>query len=138
MVIGRCHVVRRNRHGMTSEHAEQVRLFNIAAIWASQGIYPELELLHAVPMGGLRHKGVARKLKAEGAKAGVPDICLPVARDMFHGLYIEMKVGRNKPTEHQQWWINKLREQGYRVEVAYGCQAALDVLVDYLTGGEDE
>ena len=126
-----------------TEHMEQVRLFRIAQIWAQQGTHPELELLHAIPMGGLRHKAVAGKLKAEGVKAGIPDICLPVPRtgtrkrQGYHGLYIEMKDGRNKPTERQAWWIEKLREQGYRVEVCYGCQAALDVLVDYLGGGED-
>lgn len=123
-----------------TEHAEQVRLFRIAGIWASQGIHPELELLHAIPMGGKRHIAVAKKLKAEGAKAGVPDVCLPVPRQGYHGLYIENKWGRNTPTESQQWWIDQLREQGFRVEVCYSCQAALDVLVDYLTlpGGDDD
>ncbi len=125
-----------------SEHDEQVRLFLIAQIWAEQGTYPELELLHAIPMGGLRHKAVAGKLKAEGAKSGVPDVCLPIPRkgdrgQSYHGLYIEMKYGRNTTTDNQEWWIEQLRRQGYRVEVCYSCQAALDVLEDYLGGGDD-
>ncbi len=122
---------------MSSEHAEQVRLFNIAIIWAREGIHPELELLHAVPMGGKRPISVAKRLKAEGARAGVPDVCLPVARGGQHGMYIEMKYGRNRPTEYQRWWIDRLREQGYRVEICYSCQEALDALEDYLEGGDE-
>ena len=120
---------------MSNEHMEQVRLFRIAELWANNG-YPELALLHAIPMGGQRHKAVAAKLKSEGARAGVPDVALPVSRQGKHGCYIEMKWGRNKPTPSQAWWIDRLRNEGYRVEVCYSCQDALDVLVDYLGGKE--
>jgi hypothetical protein len=81
---------------ISSEHDEQVNLFHWADIMSPQ--YPELALLHAIPNGGKRNINVARKLKEEGQKAGVPDICLPVPRGEYHGLYIEMKYGRNKPT----------------------------------------
>jgi len=124
------------RRCIISEHTEQVRLFRIAGIWASQGIHPELELLFAIPNGGWRHKRTAGRLKAEGLKAGVPDTFLAVPRGAFAGLWIEMKYGRNTVTDNQQWWIEKLREQGYRVEICYSCQAALDVILEYL-GGDD-
>ncbi len=122
---------------MSSEHMEQVRLFRIAQIWAQQGTYPELELLHAIPMGGKRPISVAKRMKAAGAKKGLLDMCLPVARGGYHGLYIELKVTGGRVTKEQRWWIEKLGEQGYRVEVCYDCQTALDVLVDYLGGGDD-
>jgi len=60
-----------------------------------------------------------------------------VARGGFHGLYIELKVKGGRVSKEQRWWIEKLREQGYRVEVPVGCQAALDVLMDYLEGDDD-
>ena len=41
-------------------------------------------------------------LKKEGVKAGVPDIVLPVLRCTYHGLYIELKVGRNKTSLKQK------------------------------------
>ena len=119
-----------------SEHTEQVRLFRIAGIWASQGIHPELELLHAIPMGGKRPISVAKRMKASGAKKGLLDMCLPVPRGGYHGLYLELKVKGGRLTKEQKWWIEKLREQGFRVEVCYGCQAALDVLMEYLGGDE--
>lgn len=61
-----------------TESVEQISLFR----WAnySRGRYPELALLHHIPNGGTRSKSEAGRFRAEGVKAGVPDICLPVAR----------------------------------------------------------
>ncbi|MCK5236436.1 MAG: VRR-NUC domain-containing protein [Deltaproteobacteria bacterium] len=94
--------------------------------------YPELALLYAIPNGGQRNRIVAAKLKAEGVKAGVPDLNLAVARGGYHGLYIEMKVKPNKPTKKQLEWHEMLREQGYRVEVCYGWEEGVAVLKGYL------
>ena len=33
-----------------------------------------------IPGGGSRHPAEAARLKAQGVKAGVPDLCIPVAR----------------------------------------------------------
>ena len=107
---------------MSGEHDEQVLLFSKARLY--EGQYPELVLLFAIPNGGLRNKVVAKKLKAEGVKAGVLDVCLPVPRGRYHGLYIEMKHGRNKPTKAQRFWIDALRLAGHRVEVCYSGDAA--------------
>ena len=115
-----------------SEHDEQVKIFQWARL--SEGRWPELALLFAIPNGGKRHIAVARKLKAEGVKAGVPDICLPVARGRFHGLYIELKHGRNKETERQAWWLTRLCDHGYRVATAYEFEGAKAVLEEYLGG----
>lgn len=112
------------------EHLEQVYLFNWVAIMERR--YPELSLLFAIPNGGQRHVLVAMKLKAEGVKSGVPDLFLPVARGNYHGLFIEMKAGKNKTSENQNIWIKKLSEQGYMVEVCYGAEQAQDLLVSYL------
>ena len=91
-----------------SEHAEQTALFCWAALPEVRAEYPVLELMFAIPNGGERNKIVAGNLKAEGVKAGVLDIFLPVPSKGWHGLFIEMKVagikledaGRkpNKPT----------------------------------------
>lgn len=117
-----------------SEHDEQVALFAWAT-WQG-GQWPELDMMYAIPNGGHRFKAVAAKMKDEGLKPGVPDICLPVARGGFHGLYIEMKFGKNKTTKSQEGWHFKLTEQGYLVMVCYGMQNAKQVVTDYL-GYED-
>jgi len=112
------------------EHQDQKALIQ----WVAYNLnkYPELSLLFAIPNGGQRHRAVAAKLKAEGVRAGVPDLCLPVARMGYNSLYIEMKVKPNKPTKKQLEWHTALREQGHKVEVCYGWQEAQGVLEDYL------
>lgn len=117
------------------EHHDQVALFRWAGYQAKAR--PELALMFAIPNGGLRSKATAGKLKAEGVKAGVPDICLPVARGEYHALWIEMKAGRNKPTPPQVQWHMRLSQQGYRVAVCYSWEAARDVIEEYLTGSSD-
>lgn len=113
----------------TRESDEQTQLM----VWAEymSGRYPELKLLYHIPNGGSRNSIEAYHLKQQGVKAGVPDLCLPVPRGTYHGLYIEMKVKGNKPTANQKEWIEKLREQGYKAEVCYGWEEASGVILDY-------
>ena len=119
------------RSFQATEHQEQVSLFQWAAHMS--GKYPELRLMYAIPNGGLRNPVVASKLKAEGVKAGVPDIFLPAARCGYHGLYIEMKriKGGRLSTEQAQW-IADLLNQGYAVYKAEGWVKAKECIEQYL------
>ena len=117
-----------------SEHKEQVALFRWAEFAAARR--PELRLLHAIPNGGHRHKAVAARMKAEGVRRGVPDICLPVARGPYHGLYIEMKTRRGRTSADQERWIAALRAQGYRAEVCRDWSEAREAIEQHLNGGE--
>ena len=85
-----------------------------------------------VPNGGSRNQLEAANLKRQGVKAGVPDLNLPVALNGFHGLYIEMKFGKNKTTEKQKWWLEQLQKQGYKTAVCYGADEAIDTIKEYL------
>jgi hypothetical protein len=114
-----------------SEHSEQCALFDWAAWQANLGHEP-LRWIFAIPNGGHRHKGVAAKLKAEGVKAGVPDICLPYPANGYHGLYIEMKYGRNKTTPEQDGYQKWLAGCGYVAEIANGFDEAKNILCWYL------
>lgn len=113
-----------------SEHHEQAALFRWAEYAA--GRWPELGLLHAIPNGGHRSKITAAMLKAEGVRPGVPDICLPVPRHDWHGLYIELKTPRGRPSKEQQRWIAALNRQGYRADVCHGWEQARAVIELYL------
>lgn len=112
------------------EHREQVFLFAWAA-WAVME-RPELALLFAVPNGGLRDAVTGKRLKDEGVKAGVPDIILPVPRGAYHGLFIELKAGKNRPTAEQRGWLEALEGQGYRAAVCYGAAEARALIEEYL------
>lgn len=121
------------RNATPTEHWEQVQLFK----WASAR--PELSLMYAVPNGGHRDIRVAAKLKAEGVKPGVPDICLPVARGGFHGLYIELKRrkgGRVSP--EQMLWIEALMREGYACAVCLGWQEARRTIEEYMEDASND
>ena len=118
-----------------SETTEQERVINWTRAYVNK--YPELNLLYHIPNGGSRNKLEAQNLKAQGVKAGVPDLCLPVARGNFHGLYIEMKYGKNKTTDKQRYWLAELKEQGYETAVCYGAEEAMDKIADYLGIAEE-
>lgn len=123
----------KNNYPTPSESEEQINLFT----WAQYriGAHPELDLMYHIPNGGKRDQSTAKRLKAEGVKAGVPDVCLPIARGGFHSLYIEMKAGRNKATESQSKWIKELNANGNLAVVCYGWVDASNVITKYLNGG---
>lgn len=114
-----------------TEAEEQIALFEWATL--QSGRFPELALLYHVPNGGSRNKIEAARLRAQGVKSGVPDLCLPVARGANHGLYIELKRQRGgRISEEQVRWINGLLEQGYAAAVCKGWQEAASVIIGYL------
>ena len=91
------------------------------------------QLLYHVPNGGSRNKIEAARLRAQGVKSGVPDLCLPVARGGNHGLYIALKRQRGgRISEEQVRWIDGLLEQGYAAAICKGGQEAASVIIDYL------
>lgn len=113
-----------------TEHLEQAAIFHWARL--NEERYPELALLFAVPNAGKRSIGAARYYLEEGLKAGIPDILLPIPEKPYIGLAIEMKVGRNKPTENQIWWLEHLQDYRWRTEVCYSADEAIAVIKDYL------
>ena len=118
-----------------TEEAEQIAVFRWAELQKQR--YPFLRYLYHTPNGGKRDRVTAARLKAAGVKKGVPDICLPVPLGGYHGLYIEMKVGYNKPTNDQEDWLDALAGFGYRTAVCYGFNEAVEELKKYidLAGG---
>lgn len=113
------------------EHNEQAALIK----WADLQSDKRYGLLYAIPNGGHRVVAVAARLKSEGVRAGVPDLFWPVASSGFHGLYIEMKYGKNKLTTSQRSWRDALIEQGYAHVVCYDWTAASEEMKKYLNEG---
>ena len=85
-----------------------------------------------IPNGGSRNKAEAANLRRQGVKPGVPDIFLPAPRGNYHGLWIEMKNGKNKTTAYQNTYIDYLNGSGYRAAVCYGADEAIRVITEYL------
>ena len=117
-----------------SESEEQQMLMRWAAMAA--GAHPELRLLYHVPNGGSRGKAEAGRFRAEGVKSGVPDLCLPVARGKWHGLYIELKRTKGgRVSQAQREWLYALEREGYAAAVAYGWEQAREMIAAYLEEG---
>ncbi|MCR4794245.1 MAG: VRR-NUC domain-containing protein [Ruminococcus sp.] len=114
----------------SKEEIEQTALFR----WASyaQTQYEELKLMYHIPNEGKRSAATGARMKQAGLKSGVPDVCLPTAHGGYIGLYIEIKVKPNKPTENQKRWLRALREAGHMVAVCYGFEEARDLIEKYL------
>jgi hypothetical protein len=112
-----------------SEHNEAVTFMEEMVLR-----YPEeAALLFHIPNEGRRNPWTGKYLKQEGMKSGVPDYFLPVASGSYHGLFIELKR-RFKAvlTPTQIEWLDALKEQGYAAHVAYGSEAAIKIVKDYL------
>lgn len=111
-----------------AEHKEQCALIK----WFDMQ-YPAYKgRLFAIPNGGHRHIRVAAKLKAEGVRAGVPDLFLPIQAKGFGGLFIELKAKNGRPTEKQLDWLEYLSGEGYLTALCMGSQAAIDTIKSYL------
>ena len=80
---------KRQQYRKRSEATEQETVIQ----WCGwhEGKHPELKLIYHVPNGGSRNTLEAANLKRQGVKAGVPDLCLPVPKNGFHGLISRLK-----------------------------------------------
>ena len=91
---------------------------------------------YAIPNGCYRTKAEAARLKAEGVKAGVPDLCVPVARGGYHSLYIEMKRSDGSPSDvgdAQAEWIQALRDEGMAAFACFGVDNAIACIDWYMS-----
>lgn len=105
-----------------SEHKIQVALMDYLKL----ALRPELEA-RAIPNGGRRHISVANKLKAEGVRAGSPDIfiCLPGGKVAW----LEMKAKNGSLEPEQKEFRDKVIALGH----SYGVAKSVEQAIEYLT-----
>lgn len=116
------------------EHKEQATLIEWWKLAHKQFNVPEC-CLFAIPNGGARSATTGAMLKAEGVRAGVPDLFLAVPRGSYHGLFIEMKKTKGGVVSAaQEWRCAELHSQGYAVQICHGWQEAATTITSYLNG----
>jgi len=143
VVVGMNKTLKLKKLPEPKEADEQRNLFAWAQMMTRK--HPELELLNASMNGawipGAKTKaergrkfGIIKMLKKMGClRSGYPDVFLPVAREDYHGLYIELKRrSGGKVSADQQWWADKLKDQSYCVAVARGAEEAKRIILTYL------
>jgi hypothetical protein len=110
-----------------AERDEQIKLFQYLKL------HPILkDLAFSIPNEAKRSPILGRLLVRMGLRAGVPDIFVPYSSNGYHGLFIELKWGKNKPTPAQSEFIQRLLEQGYQARVCWGADEAIDCIVEYM------
>ena len=121
----------------TPEHNSQVELFQWASIM--EGQIPALKNMYANTnaqkfgdASNIRKMRTIIRLREEGQRAGIPDITLAFPHGGFHGMYLEMKAGRNKTSPAQNEWIARLQQAGYMCVVAYSFEEAKREILAYL------
>lgn len=118
-----------------TEEQEQMAVIEWRDLMVYQ--FPELRLLIHIGNGGWRSKPEAVRFKKMGVHPGVSDLFLPVARDGFHGLWIEMKRKKGgKLSPDQKQWIEDMTAEHYLAVRADGAEQACEILYKYLTENE--
>ena len=115
-----------------SESAEQKAVIS----WWRDACYafrlPEV-ILMACPAQAARSPRGGARMKAEGYRAGTPDLFLSTARRGAHGLFIEMKrQDGGTLSDSQREMSVALQSQAYSCGVAYGADAAKRLIREYL------
>ena len=114
-----------------SEHQEQCAVISWWGLACAAYGLPTFALF-AIPNGGARDVITGARLKAEGVRRGVLDLCLAKPTTKHHGLYIEMKAGANKPSPEQQAYIEYLTGSGYQASVHWSAESAINAIKEYL------
>ncbi|HWQ34869.1 MAG TPA: hypothetical protein VNQ79_18645 [Blastocatellia bacterium] len=105
-----------------------------------------LTWLHHIPNGGLREKKqrtgrtgqlveycpAGQRLHAMGVTRGVFDLLLPWRTELYGGLWIEMKAGRNQLTPEQRQFNTAIFQLGYQTAVAWTWQEAARAVIRHL------
>jgi hypothetical protein len=113
-----------------SEDAQQMALFRLLDFAANR--YPDLAFVFHTPNGGARAKTTAARLKRLGARAGVPDVLVPIRRGDYSGIAIEMKYGKNHATVFQQRYLEHLRRNGWLTYIEYDWTVAGARILSYI------
>jgi hypothetical protein len=93
--------------------------------------------VYHIPNEGKRSNISGARLKKIGLRKGVPDLCIPVPKGKYHGLYIELKSNKGKATQEQIEWLKLLKSNGYATAITYGVDEAITVIKQYISIKEE-
>lgn len=112
------------------EHDIQSTFFDLVRLRRKKD--PRWNLIFAIPNGELRHRVVAKRLKAEGVEPGIPDVFCAIPSGNYAGLWLEFKAPKRSPSDAQKEKAELLRQAGYRVEVVNNAEKAIKIVEEYL------
>jgi hypothetical protein len=91
----------------------------------------------SIPNDGQRSICAALWHRAQGLRAGVPDVFIPIPSINYHGLWIEFKRDSgSRVSIAQMEWIRQLQDCCYCVRVCRSVDEAINVVTAYMEGRE--
>lgn len=107
----------------------------IAAMDWLRAQYPNIAL-HTLHIGNERKAThfAGYMMKRMGVLKGASDLFMAYPVGIYHGLFIEVKSMRGKPTVEQRAFIDRMRAVGYRAEICYGAEQVINTMKSYLGG----
>lgn len=93
-------------------------------------------LIFAIPNGGRRNIREAARLKRQGVTKGIPDLFIAHPMEKSCGLFIELKIGKNKMTPEQKEIQDHLWIRGYSHFCCWTFEDFITVVSNYLEIGK--
>jgi len=134
------------------EYHEQCTFLNWCCAMKNEPMLPHLHTILAIPNGSnlAKDKGSKKsmsqgnKLKKEGMRAGAPDMLLPVPRNGYGALFLELKrpeirhpitgkvtSKKGVTSKEQKAFHELLRAAGNKVVVCFGKDEAVAAVLEY-------
>lgn len=118
---------------MKSEQIEQVKLFD----WIRSKKELKSYCFH-IANERKTNPFEGRLLKRMGVRSGVSDCFIGIVRGRYHGMFLELKVGSNTPTESQEQFMYDMASQGYYCVWTTGFDKAKKCIEKYLDLPQEE
>lgn len=107
------------------EQAEQIKIADWMRI-----MHPDIPFMHIANERKCSWQ-YGELLKRMGVRPGVADLFFPLFNRTCNGLFIELKVGKNKITSHQLQFLHDMRGVGYMAECCYGADEAIALIKEF-------
>ncbi|PQJ26743.1 hypothetical protein BSZ35_19025 [Salinibacter sp. 10B] len=104
---------------------------------------PELKALFHPPNGGARSAAAGARMKAMGARAGIPDLCLPIVRPVTWtngdevpagALWVELKSAEGRLRDTQRTWRARLLKHQHCWTLCRRLEDFRVAVTDYISG----
>lgn len=121
------------RNNIEAQH--QAAYFQILAL--NEKKYPQLKWIHASMNGAsASSKAAAGQRKAQGQKAGVADIfipvCMQIGRQVHWGAWLELKIKPNRLSTAQKEFLEAMENAGYWPRTAWSVDELCSYTEEYL------
>lgn len=90
------------------------------------------QYIYHIPNESVGGMGWTVRNRQMGMRKGVPDLCLPIPMNGYHGLYIELKTITGRASAEQKRWIEALNTFGYKACICKGFNETISILKEYM------